>query len=73
LLGDGTLRMFRGAKLRLVDVPPDLIAEAMRPEHRLVARVRMTDPNGNPVCARLHPPYLEWSAEPGPPPAVGTR
>ncbi|HEY2316492.1 MAG TPA: DUF5990 family protein [Streptosporangiaceae bacterium] len=62
--GDGTLKMFRGAKLRLVDVPPDLITDAMRPGHRLVARVRLTDDRGNPVCARLRPSHLTWSAEP---------
>lgn len=61
--GDGTLDMFRGAKLRLVDVPPDLITDAMRPGHRLVARVRLTDDRGNPVCARLRPSHLTWSAE----------
>jgi hypothetical protein len=62
--GDGTLKMFRGAKLRLVDVPTDLITDAMRPGRRLVARVRLTDDKGNPVCARLHPSHLTWSAEP---------
>jgi Family of unknown function (DUF5990)/Domain of unknown function (DUF5655) len=62
--GDGTLRLFRGAKLRLVDVPPDLITDAMRPGHRLVARVRLTDDKGNPVCARLRLSHLTWSAEP---------
>ena len=62
--GDGTLRLFRGAKLRLVDVDPAVIEEAMRPGHRLVARIRLTDPRGNPVCARVHPPALAWSAEP---------
>jgi hypothetical protein len=62
--GDGTLRLFRGAKLRLVDVDPALIEEALRPGHRLVARIRLTDPRGNPVCARVHPPALTWSAEP---------
>jgi len=62
--GDGTLQMFRGAKLRLVEVPPDLITDAMRPGHRLVARVRLTDDKGNPVCARLGPSHLTWSAEP---------
>jgi Family of unknown function (DUF5990)/Domain of unknown function (DUF5655) len=61
--GDGTLQLFRGAKLRLVDVPPDLITEAMRPGHRLVARVRLTDDRGNPVCARPRPSRLAWSAE----------
>jgi hypothetical protein len=62
--GDGTLQLFRGAKLRLVDVPPDLITDAMRPGHRLVARVRLTDDKGNPVCARPRPSHLVWSAEP---------
>ena len=63
--GDGTLRLFRGAKLRLVDVDPALVEEAMRPGHRLVARIRLTDPRGNPVCARVHPPALTWSVRPG--------
>src|SRR5215472_2424925 len=61
--GDGTLQLFRGAKLRLVDVPSDLIAHAMRPGHALIARVRLTDDRGNPVCARLRPSHLTWSAE----------
>jgi hypothetical protein len=69
--GDGTLQLFRGAKLRLVDVDPAVIEEAMRPGHRLVARIRLTDPRGNPVCARVHPPALAWSAEPAGLPAGG--
>jgi hypothetical protein len=64
LSGDGTLHMFRGAKLRLVDVDPRLIKEAMRPGHRLVGRIRLTNDRGNPVCARVHPPALIWSAGP---------
>ncbi|HET7017546.1 MAG TPA: DUF5990 family protein [Streptosporangiaceae bacterium] len=63
LPGDGTMRTFRGVKLRLVDVPPGLIAEAMSPGHQLVARVRLTDAKGNPVAARPHPSSLTWSAE----------
>ena len=62
--GDGTLRVFRGAKLRLVDVDPRVIEEAMRPARWLGARIRLTA-RGNPVCARVHPPALTWSAEPG--------
>jgi len=62
--GDGTLRLFRGAKLRLVDIDPRLVEEALRPGYRLVARIRLTDPRGNPVCARVHSPALTWSAEP---------
>ena len=63
--GDGTLRLFRGAKLRLVDIDPATIEQAIRPGHRLVARIRLTDARGNPVCARVHPPALTWSAQPG--------
>jgi hypothetical protein len=63
--GDGTLRVFRGAKFRLADVDPGLIEEAMRPGRRLLARVRLTDARGNPVCARVRPPAITWSAGPG--------
>jgi hypothetical protein len=62
LVGDRTLHLFRGAKLRLVDVDPGLIEKALRPGHTLVARIRLTDAKGNPICARVHPPYLTWSA-----------
>jgi Family of unknown function (DUF5990)/Domain of unknown function (DUF5655) len=62
LLADGTLRVFRGAKLRLVDVDPGLIEQAMWPGGKLIARIRLTDARGNPICARVHPPYLTWSA-----------
>jgi hypothetical protein len=63
--GDGTLRLFRGAKLRLVDIDSRIIEEATCPGHRLLARIRLTDARGNPVCARVNPPALTWSAEPG--------
>jgi len=61
LIGDGTLWLFRGAKLRLVDVDPELIEQALQPGHTLIARIRLTDAKGNPICARVHPPYLTWS------------
>jgi hypothetical protein len=60
--GDGILQLFRGAKLRLVDVEPRLIEAAMRPGGRLTARVRLTDARGNPICARVRPPDITWSA-----------
>jgi hypothetical protein len=53
---DGTLRLIRGSKLRLRDVDPRLIEEALRPGHRLVARIRLT---GN-----REEPALTWSARP---------
>jgi Family of unknown function (DUF5990)/Domain of unknown function (DUF5655) len=61
--GDGTLRLFRGVKMRLVDVDPGLVEAALRPGRRLVARIRLTDAKGNPICARVNPPYLTWSVE----------
>ena len=36
----------------------------MRPGRRLLARVRLTDARGNPVCARVRPPAITWSARP---------
>jgi Family of unknown function (DUF5990)/Domain of unknown function (DUF5655) len=66
--GDGTFRLFRGVKIRLVDVDPGLIEDAMRPGHQLVARVRLTDARGNPICARVRPPDIAWSAERAEPP-----
>lgn len=62
---DGTaLHMFRGAKLRLVDVDPEIIAAARQSGRRLVGRLGLTDANGLPVCARQH--GIAWSAEPVP-------
>ena len=58
--GDGTLRPFRGAKLRLVDVDPALIGDALDRSRPLVARVRLTDRKRNPICARVRPPDIEW-------------
>ncbi len=56
--GDGTLRLFRLAKLRLAEVDHAFIEDAMRAGYRLVARVRLTDARGNPSCADV-----SWSAE----------
>lgn len=53
---DGTLRLIRGSKLKLTAVDPRIIEEAMRPGHRLIARIRLTGTRGEPA--------LTWSAEP---------
>ena len=60
--GDGTFRLFRGAKLRLVDVDQAVVERAWQPGYALVARVRLTDSRGNPICARVRPPDIEWLA-----------
>jgi Family of unknown function (DUF5990)/Domain of unknown function (DUF5655) len=62
--GDGTFLLFRGAKLRFADIGSEVIAAAMRPGHQLVARVRLTNENGMPICARVRPPHIAWFAEP---------
>jgi hypothetical protein len=59
----GAFTMFRRAKLRLDAVPAGLLRDAQR-QGTLVARVTLTDPAGNPVCASLGPPFIEWSAAP---------
>jgi hypothetical protein len=45
---DGTFRLIRGSKLKLADVDPALVAEAIRPGSRLVARVRFTGAQADP-------------------------
>jgi Family of unknown function (DUF5990)/Domain of unknown function (DUF5655) len=60
---DGTFVLFRGAKLRLVDIDPAVLEDVIRSDHALVARVRLTDQKGNPICARVRPPDIAWSAE----------
>jgi hypothetical protein len=54
---DSTMRLIRGSKIKLTEVDPRLVKEALRPGHRLVARIRLTGTTGEPG--------LTWSAEPG--------
>jgi hypothetical protein len=56
-----TFTLFRRAKLFLIDIEPDTIAAAER-SGQLVARLGLTDAKGHPVCARLRPPAVQWSA-----------
>lgn len=58
---EGDFAMFRRAKLHLADVDPGVLARAAAGEGRLVARLGLTDPCGNPVCARVRPPAVAWS------------
>jgi hypothetical protein len=52
--------MFRRAKLLLADVPDDVLAEAAE-SGRLVGRLGLTDAKGQPLCARVRPPVIDWS------------
>lgn len=54
-------RMFRRAKLMLADVPPEVLAEARR-RGALVGRLALTDAKGEPLCGRVVPPAVVWSA-----------
>ena len=58
---DRTFTMFRRAKLRLDAVPPDVMDGAVG-SGLLVGRLGLTDPKGNPLCASVRPPVIEWSA-----------
>ena len=60
---DGSVENFRGAKLRFAEIDPALIDQALQTGHPLVGRVMLTDEDGWPRCARLHPPAITWSIE----------
>jgi hypothetical protein len=60
----GDFAMFRRAKLHLSCLDPDLVARAVEPGHRLVARLSLTDAKGGPRCASLRPPAIAWTVEP---------
>ncbi len=61
--GDGTFRLFRGAKLRLEVIDPAIVRAANQPGARLVARLGLTDAKGQPRCATVRPPAIAWSAQ----------
>ncbi|KFG02036.1 hypothetical protein IQ62_04895 [Streptomyces scabiei] len=58
----GTFTMFRRAKLMLDAVPADVLATAAR-DGLLVGRLGLTDAQGGPLCARVEPPHITWTAE----------
>ena len=58
---DGTFTLFRGAKLRFADIEQVTLQEAMQPGKRLVGRLGLTDAKGNPRCASVRPPVIQWS------------
>jgi hypothetical protein len=57
-----TFTLFRRAKLGLDAIPPAVIDSARR-LGMLVGRLGLTDAKGNPLCATVRPPVIEWSAE----------
>jgi hypothetical protein len=60
----GLFTMFRRAKLMLSDIDPPVLEAAARTGH-LTARLGLTDAKGQPLCARVRPPRIVWSATEG--------
>ncbi|MDT9700884.1 DUF5990 family protein [Streptomyces sp. P17] len=61
----GTFTMFRRAKLMLDAVPTEILDAAVR-DGLLAGRLGLTDGRGMPLCARVVPPRITWTAERGP-------
>ncbi|MGI8685814.1 MAG: DUF5990 family protein [Acidimicrobiales bacterium] len=59
---DDSFTLFRRAKLWLDAVPPAVLDEAVE-GGLLVGRLGLTDGKGNPLCAGVRPPLIEWVAE----------
>ncbi|MFJ2833098.1 DUF5990 family protein [Streptomyces sp. NPDC087263] len=59
----GTFTMFRRAKLMLDAVPAEVL-DAAALTGLLVGRLGLTDARGGPLCARVVPPRITWTAEP---------
>ncbi|MFD3582677.1 DUF5990 family protein [Streptomyces sp. NPDC058683] len=60
----GVFTMFRRAKLMLDAVPADVLAAAAQ-HGLLVGRLGLTDADGGPLCARVEPPRITWTAGEG--------
>ena len=61
LADDDFFDVFRAAKLRLSDLDPALVEQAVREERRLVCSLGLTDDDGHPRCASVRPPDVTWS------------
>jgi ankyrin repeat protein len=63
-LDDG-FDVFRAAKLRLEDLDPTLVEQALDTGRRLVCSLGLTDEQGHPRCASVRPPLVAWSVAAG--------
>ena len=57
----GTFEMFRRAKIMFDGIPADVMAAAQA-SGVLKGRLGLTDPQGNPTCAAVRPPLIEWTS-----------
>ncbi|MCK9903772.1 hypothetical protein CC117_14320 [Parafrankia colletiae] len=59
--GAGTFARFSRAKLMFDAVDPATL-DAARRTGGLLARLKLSDARGNPLCAAVRPPLIDWSA-----------
>jgi hypothetical protein len=59
-----TFTMFRRAKLLFGDIPTGLLRSGHDGAGVLVARLGLTDAQGEPLCARVRPPEVSWQLDP---------
>ena len=57
----GSFEMFRRAKIMFDGIPAEVMAKAQT-SGVLVGRLGLTDPKGNPTCAAVRPPLIEWTS-----------
>ena len=62
---DHTDELFRALKIRLDQLPTDLVSEAQASDASLSAKVRLTDNRGEPLCATAPQSHLIWTLEAG--------
>ncbi len=60
---DGLFSMFRRAKLMFADIEEAVLERAVHSGH-LTARLPLSDDRGLPLCGRVRPPVISWSAAP---------
>ncbi|MFI9848618.1 DUF5990 family protein [Nonomuraea sp. NPDC051941] len=60
----GAFSMFRRAKVWLAAIPANVLADAAA-RGVVVARLRLTDAKGQPLCASVRPPLVTWSVPAG--------
>ncbi|MFC4532549.1 DUF5990 family protein [Sphaerisporangium dianthi] len=57
----GVFTMFRRAKLQFDAIPSEVLDTAVR-SGLLVGSLGLTDSRGQPLCASVRPPHIDWSA-----------
>ncbi len=57
---NGTFKLFRRATIGLSELHPSPVEQALDRQAGLRCTIHLTDAKGNPICARLRPPAIEW-------------